>query len=226
MIDLKRIAAKRAAEYVRDGMVLGLGTGSTARLALEEICRLVNDGYQLTGIPTSKETEKLARELGIPLSTLDEVQSIDLTIDGADEVDPELCLIKGLGGALLREKIVAYWSKQEIIVVDSSKMVDQLGAKTPLPIEVIPYGYRKTKMALEDLGCRAKLRGDREPFLTDNGNFVLDCKFPQIEAPLELEHAIDDIPGVVENGLFLGMASRIVIGTESGAVVKERQGAL
>ncbi len=226
MSELKRTAAKKAVEFVEDGMILGLGTGSTAKLAVEEIGRLVRNGYQITGIPTSKETEKQARDLGISLTTLDEVQSIDLTIDGADEVDSELRLIKGMGGALLREKIVAFWSKQEIIVVDSSKMVDRLGVKTPLPVEVIPSGHLRTKEALESLGCLAKLRGDREPFLTDNGNYILDCKFQQIEAPRELEYAINNIPGVVENGLFLGMASRIVIGTESGAVVKERRRAV
>lgn len=224
MSELKLVAARKAVEYVQDGMIVGLGTGSTAKLAVDEIGRLVNDdGYDLMGIPTSKETEGQARQLGIPLTTLDQVESIDLTIDGADEVDPEFRLIKGLGGALLREKIVAYWSKQEIIVVDGSKLVDRLGMKTPIPVEVVPYGHRRTKEALESLGCTAKLRGDQTAFVTDNGNYILDCKFEVIETPLELEYTINNIPGVVENGLFLGMATRVVIGTESGAVVKERR---
>ncbi|WP_019176373.1 ribose-5-phosphate isomerase RpiA [Methanomassiliicoccus luminyensis] len=222
MSEKKLQAARKAVEFVKDGMVLGLGTGSTTRLAVDEIGKLVASGYKLVGIPTSIETEKQARSLGIPLTTLDQVKEIDLTIDGADEVDPRFRLIKGLGGALLREKIVAYHSKEEIIIVDDSKMVDQLGVKTPLPIEVIPFSHVRTKEAIEALGCVASLRGGDRPFVTDNGNYIYDCKFKVISEPEKIERDLNSIPGVVENGLFIGLASRVVVGTEKGAVVKER----
>jgi ribose 5-phosphate isomerase A len=222
MSDKKMAAAKRAVEFVEDGMVLGLGTGSTTRYAVDEIGKLVKDGYKLVGVPTSIETEKQARSLGIPLTTLDRVKELDLTIDGADEVDPRFRLIKGLGGALLREKIVAYHSRQEIIIVDDSKMVETLGVRTPLPVEVVQFSHVRTKEALESLGCAAVLRGGDRPFVTDNGNLIYDCKFAAIEYPEELEARLNAIPGVIENGLFLGLADRVVVGTEKGAVVKEK----
>ncbi|KQM12758.1 ribose 5-phosphate isomerase [Methanomassiliicoccales archaeon RumEn M1] len=222
MNETKKRAARKAVEYVEDGMVLGLGTGSTTRYAVEEIGRLVREGYELVGVPTSLETERQARSLGIPISTLEEVKRLDLTIDGADEVDPQFQLIKGLGGALLREKIVAYHSRQEIIIVDSSKIVQKLGVRTPLPVEVTPFSHGRTKEAIEELGCTAVLRGGETPFVTDNGNYIYDCKFNGIEDAERLEVDLDSIPGVVESGLFLGLASRVVIGTEEGVEVRER----
>jgi ribose 5-phosphate isomerase A len=222
MSEKKKAAAVKAIEWVRDGMVVGLGTGSTAYYAIEMIGKLVKEGYDLVGVPTSKSTEKLATEFGIPLASLDSVDRIDLTVDGADEVDPKLRLIKGMGGALLREKIVASVSTQEIIAVDDSKLVDVLGTKSPLPVEVIPFGHRNAKEAMEKYGCRAQLRGDESPFVTDSGNYIYDCRFVRIENPEELEKDLNLIPGVVENGLFLGLATRVVIGTEKGVVVRER----
>lgn len=222
MSSLKLQAARRAVELVEDGMVLGLGTGSTTRLAIDEIGKLVRDGYRLVGVPTSIETERQARSLNIPLSTLEKVGQIDLTIDGADEVDPCLRLIKGLGGALLREKMVAYYSKREVIIVDGSKVVDVLGVRTPLPVEVVQFGHLRTKSALEALGCVATLRGGESPFVTDNGNLIYDCKFDRISEPEETSTRIDSIPGVVENGLFIGLATSVVIGTERGTVIRER----
>lgn len=223
MIGKKQQAAKRAVEYVQDGMVLGLGTGSTTKLAVDEIGLLVKEGYDLVGIPTSLETERQARSLGIPLTTLDQVEAIDLTIDGADEVDPHLNLIKGLGGALLREKIVAYHSRREIIIVDDSKMVDVLGMRTPLPVEVAKFSHIKTRRTLESLGCKASLRGGEIPFTTDNGNFIYDCKFNAIEDPSGLESKLNSIPGVLENGLFLELANCVVIGTDDGPKVQTKR---
>jgi len=203
-------------------MVLGLGTGSTTRLAVDEIGKLVKDGYHLVGVPTSIETERQARSLNIPLSTLEEVGELDLTIDGADEVDPHFRLIKGLGGALLREKMVAHYSKKEVIIVDSSKVVDVLGVKTPLPVEVVQFGHRRTMRALEDLGSTAALRGGDRPFVTDNGNYIYDLKFADIRDPERTGSEIASIPGVVEHGLFIGLATSVVIGTENGAVIRKR----
>lgn len=219
---LKLQAARKAVKFIEDGMVLGLGTGSTTRLAVDEIGKLVKDGYRLVGVPTSIETERQARSLNIPLTTLEEAGELDLTIDGADEVDPRFRLIKGLGGALLREKMVAHYSKREIIIVDSSKIVDVLGVKTPLPVEVVQFGHRRTKAALEELGCVASLRGGDRPFVTDNGNFIYDCKFNAIVDPERMDCDISSIPGVVENGLFIGLATSVIVGTEGGAVLRER----
>lgn len=222
MSEKKMLAAQKAVEFVEDGMVLGLGTGSTTRFAVDEIGKLVKKGYRLVGVPTSVETESQARSLGIPLTTLDKVEQLDLTIDGADEVDPQFRLIKGLGGALLREKIVAYHSKQEIIIVDDSKVVEKLGVRTPLPVEVVTFSHQRTREAIESLGCRAALRGGERPVITDNGNLIYDCKFDAIDDPEGLERELNSIPGVVENGLFLGLASRVVIGTDSGVRVREK----
>lgn len=219
MIDRKLVAAQKAVEMVEDGMVLGLGTGSTTRLAVDSIGRLVREGYDLVGVPTSMETERQARSLGIRLTTLDQVGEIDLTIDGADEVDPAFRLIKGLGGALLREKMVAYYSRREVIIVDDSKRVDKLGTRVPLPVEVATFGHLRTKKELESLGCVAMLRGREQPFITDNGNLIYDCKFGPMEDPSALSARINTIPGVVENGLFIGLATCVIVGTDEGATV-------
>jgi len=222
MNDKKRVAGRKAVEWVRSGMVLGLGTGSTTYHALERIGELCGEGFDLVGIPTSNGTEELALRFGIPLTSLDDVRRIDLTIDGADEVDPQLRLVKGMGGALLREKIVASASKEVIIAVDDSKLVDVLGTKSPLPVEVVRFGHKRTKEAIESLGCTAELRGKESPFVTDTGNYIYDCRFMKIDRPEELEKDLSLIPGVVENGLFVGLASRVVIATDKGVTVRER----
>ncbi|OPY33213.1 MAG: Ribose-5-phosphate isomerase A [Methanomassiliicoccales archaeon PtaU1.Bin124] len=222
MSEKKRLAAERAVEFVQDGMVLGLGTGSTTYFAVEAIGRLVKQGWDLKGVPTSSATEEQARKLGIPLLRLDEVETIDLTIDGADEVDRGLDLIKGMGAALLREKMVAYISKQEVIIVDDSKIVKMLGTKSPLPIEVVQFGHERTRRHLEALGCRPELRGGGSPTITDNGNLIYNCRFESIPDPKGLETRLKRIPGVVETGLFLGMATKVVVAGENGIKIMER----
>ncbi len=216
MEELKRIAAHRAAEYVRDGMVVGLGTGSTARYAVEKLGEMVKEGLDIVGIPTSLETEQLARKAGIPLSTIDE-HDIDLTIDGADQVDGDLNLIKGGGGALLREKMVASCSREEIIVVDESKITDRFSF--PLPVEVVKFGWKSVARKLESMG----LEPARREFVTDNGNYILDCGYGSIDDLEEMERMLNGIPGVVENGLFVGLATMVIAGTAGGAKTIRRQ---
>ena len=216
MEELKRIAAHRATEYVRDGMVVGLGTGSTARYAVEKLGEMVKEGLDIVGIPTSLETEQLARKAGIPLSTIDE-HDIDLTIDGADQVDGDLNLIKGGGGALLREKMVASCSREEIIVVDESKITDRFSF--PLPVEVVKFGWKSVARKLESMG----LEPARREFVTDNGNYILDCRYGSIDDPEEMERMLNGIPGVVENGLFVGLATMVIAGTTGGAKTIRRQ---
>ncbi|HSV42703.1 MAG TPA: ribose-5-phosphate isomerase RpiA [Methanomassiliicoccales archaeon] len=222
MSELKRQAAERAVEYVKDGMTLGLGTGSTTYFAVEAIGRLVKQGWDLKGVPTSKATEQQALSLGIPLLGLEQVDRIDLTIDGADEVDPQLDLIKGLGGALLREKMVAFVSAQEIIIVDESKIVSKLGTRSPLPVEVVQFGHKRTRWHIEALGCRPVLRGGAAPFVSDNGNLIYDCHFQGIENAPDLEERLNKIPGVVESGLFLNMATKVVVASDKGIKILER----
>ncbi|HKL12367.1 MAG TPA: ribose-5-phosphate isomerase RpiA [Halanaerobiales bacterium] len=214
----KQIAGEKAAEFVKDGMTIGLGSGSTAAWATRKIGELVKEGLNIRAVPTSEETRELAKELEIPLTTLSEVRHIDLTIDGADEVDNNLNLIKGGGGALVREKIVAHESKRLIIVVDESKLVKKLGA-FPLPVEVVHFGCDKALINLEKLGCQAHLReeGD-EVFNTDNDNYIIDCNFEVIDNPEKLNTTINILPGVVESGLFINMAERVVVGREDGSV--------
>jgi len=222
-MNLKQAAGERAAEYVEDGMVLGLGTGSTVYYTILKVGELVKDGYELIGIPTSRATEELARSLGIQLGTLEDYPEIDLTIDGADEVDPDLNLIKGMGGALVREKIVAASSRKEIIVVDGTKMVRQLGTRSPLPVEVIPFGRRFVHDRLTVFGGRPELRErEHKPFVTDNGNQILDTTFDSITNPAGLERNINNLPGVVENGLFLEMADTVIIASDSGLEIIEK----
>ena len=186
---MKKIVAEAAVnKYVKDGMNVGLGTGSTAYYAIKRIGELVESGYDLTCVATSVQSEELARECGIKVVDVDEVDKLDVTIDGADEVDPKMQLVKGLGGALLREKIVAAATVKEIIVVDGSKLVDKLGTKAPLPVEVLRFGHLHTKYALERQGCKAELRmKDGEPFITDGGNYIYDCRFNGIDSPFFLE---------------------------------------
>ena len=220
----KRNAAERAVEFVESGMTLGLGTGSTAFYALRRLGERISQGelHNVIGVPTSEETAQLACEFGIPLTTLDDHPRLNLTIDGADEVDPDLNLIKGLGGALLREKIIAAVSRRIIIVVDDSKLVDQLGTRSPLPVEVVPFGWRIQVKYLEGLGAQSTLRrtAGGEPYLTDNGLYILDCRFSSIDDPYTLEMALNAQPGIVENGLFLDVVDTVVVGTADGIQIK------
>lgn len=199
-------------------MIVGLGTGSTAKFAVEALARRLQEGLKFTAVPTSGATAQQARALGIPL--IDLTSEIDLTIDGADEIHPAtLNLIKGKGGALLREKIVAAASKQLIIIADESKLVSQLGEKTPVPVEVIPFGWKSTALHLERLGCRATLRDN---FTTDGGHFILDCAFGTILDPQALAARIGMIAGVVEHGLFLGMATQAFVTHKNSVEIYRR----
>ena len=209
----KQAAGRAAAKLVRDGDVVGLGTGSTAYFAVVALGERVKAGLKIVGIPTSVKTGDLARQLGIPLTTLDENPQIDITLDGADEVDPKLNLIKGGGGALLREKVIATATKNMVVVVDSSKVVSVLG-KFPLPIEVISFARTVVENKIVSLGASPKLRTktDGSPYLTDNGNQILDCSFGQIADPAVLALILSDTPGIVEHGLFIGLAKVALVG--------------
>lgn len=207
----KEAAARASLRFVRDGDIVGLGSGSTAAYAVRFLGERVRAGLKIRGIPTSSQTRELATSLGVPLTTFDEVQEIDVTIDGADEVDPQLCLTKGGGGALLREKIVASASRQLVIIADSSKQVPMLG-NFPLPIEVIAFAQLLVKKKIEALGASVKLRqSNGSPFVTDEGHHILDCRFGQIPDPPALARRLSDMPGVVEHGLFINMASVVLI---------------
>ena len=218
-INPKQLSGERAVEYVENGMVVGLGTGTTAFFAIQKLGQRVADGLGICGVPTSEQSRRQAESEHIPLIGFDKIARIDLTIDGADEFDPHFNLVKGGGGALLREKIVASLSDREIIVADESKAVAHLGA-FPLPVEVIPFGWQAVQNLLADLGCRPALRRTRDaaPYLTDNGNYILDCDFGRIEDPPALEAKINAICGVVECGLFIGLTDRIIIGKTDGAI--------
>jgi ribose 5-phosphate isomerase A len=213
--DLEKEAAGRAAaKLVQDGDVVGLGTGSTAYFAVIALGERVKAGLKIIGIPTSVATADLARRVGIPLTTLDEHPEIDITIDGADEIDPNLNLIKGGGGALTREKVVATVSKKMVVVADSSKVVKTLG-KFPLPVEVIAFARTVIEKKIGALGGLPKLRmrPDGSPYLTDNGNEILDCSFGKIADPAGLARSLSEMPGVVEHGLFIGVAKVAFVGT-------------
>ncbi|MCQ3932880.1 MAG: ribose 5-phosphate isomerase A [Chloroflexi bacterium] len=221
--ELKRQAAERAVEQVKSGMVVGLGHGSTAIYAVRQIGALIQLGTlkNVLGVPCSQQIELEARRLDIPITTLEETPLIDLTIDGADEVDPQLEVIKGGGGALLREKMVAQASKREIIVVDESKLSGALCTKFALPIEVIPFGWTTHLAFLEGLGGRPKQRmaNDGSPFKTDQGNFIIDCKFDPLTTPAALAELAEKIKvrtGVVEHGFFIGVASEVIVAGADG----------
>ena len=209
----KEAAGRAAAKLVRDGDVVGLGTGSTAYFAVVAIGERVKAGLKIVGVPTSVATADLARQLGIPLTTLDEHPEIDITIDGADEIDPRLNLIKGGGGALLREKVVASVTKKMVVVGDSTKVVPALG-KFPLPVEIIPFARPVVERKLASLGATAKLRlkPDGQPFITDNSNHILDAGFGRIADPPFVARSLSETPGVVEHGLFIGFAKLALIG--------------
>ena len=219
---LKRQAAEAAVAEIRDGMAVGLGTGSTAAIAVELLGARVRDGLRIIGIPTSERTADQARALGIPLGTLAEHPSLDLTIDGADEVHTgTLDLIKGLGGALLREKIVAAASRRMVVMVDESKLVAQLG-RVPLPVEVATFGWEATARHLRAAGAESSLRmAAGEPYRTDGGNVILDCTL-DLADPAAAQARLKAITGVVETGLFINLASRIIAGTPNGPRILER----
>ncbi|MEE3265136.1 MAG: ribose-5-phosphate isomerase RpiA [SAR324 cluster bacterium] len=222
MISEKQRAAEAAVEYVKDGMIVGLGTGSTAEFAVKKLGERVRDGLAIRGIPTSDVTKVQAEEEGVPLIDFSETMYIDLTIDGADEIDVNLNMIKGGGAALLREKIVASASKEEIIIVSHEKFVKQLGS-FPLPVEVIPFGWQVIFNQLETLGGSPDLRLKQgQPLLTDQGNYIIDCRFRQIIDAAQLEQRLNMIPGVVENGLFTGLCTRMIMAEGEKIVVKER----
>ena len=215
--DLKRIAAEKAVARVESGMVLGLGTGSTAALAVEEIGRRLAAGElsDIVGIPTSTRTRDQAESLGIPLTTLEDHSVVDVTIDGADQVDPEGNLIKGGGGALLWEKIVAAATSRYVIVVDESKLVQRLGKGFPVPVEVMPFGWKTHLPAMRELGGEPELRSTDagDPYVTDGGHYIIDVTFPDgLGDPAHADHVLLHRPGVVETGLFLGMAPEVIVG--------------
>ncbi|OAK16399.1 ribose 5-phosphate isomerase A [Bacillus wiedmannii] len=218
MLNFKQLAGEYAANLVKDGMKVGLGTGSTVYWTIQKLGERVKEGLSFQAVPTSKETEVLAKQLNISLISLnDDVQSLDLTIDGADEIDANLQLIKGGGGALLREKIVATSSKELIIIADESKLVTHLGT-FPLPVEIIPFSWKQTERKIQSLGCQTTLRlKNNETFITDNNNMIIDCIFPyNITNPTNLHTQLKMITGVVETGLFVNMTSKAIIGTKNG----------
>jgi ribose 5-phosphate isomerase A len=223
-MDLKEMAAAEAVKLVRDGMVVGLGSGSTASIAIRLLGEKVRSGWKIIGVPTSQDSEELARSVGIPIGELKDHHSVDLTIDGADEVDPNLNLIKGLGGALVREKIVASATNMEIIVVDESKMVTYLGQKAPLPVEVVKFASESTMRRLQKFGCEPVLREKSGiAFITDNGNLIVDCRFERIDDPKRLETDINLLPGVVDNGLFVGLAHKVIVASTGGLKILDRK---
>ncbi|MDR4984407.1 ribose 5-phosphate isomerase A [Bacillus cereus] len=222
-MNLKQLAGEYAADFVQDNMKIGLGTGSTVYWMIQKLGKRVQKGLSIQAVPTSKETEALAQQLNIPLILLNDIQTLDLTIDGADEIDSNLQLIKGGGGALLREKIVAASSKELIIIADESKLVTHLG-NFPLPVEIIPFSWKQTENKIQSLGCQTTLRlKNNDIFITDNNNIIIDCVFPNhISNPANLHEQLKMIPGVVETGLFIDMTSKAIIGTENG--IKELKG--
>ncbi len=227
--EAKEAAAREALKHVRDGMKLGLGTGSTAAKFVAGLGRMVADGLNVVCVPTSEATRQQAESLNIPLTRLDEEPILDLTVDGADELDADLTLIKGGGGALLREKIVASSSRQMIVIADSSKKVSRLG-QFPLPVEIVPFGVKSTAMKIEHAarwaGCEGELalriRHD-ELFVTDNGNVIIDCSFGRIPDAQKLASVLSTIPGVVDHGLFIDMAGLAILGGPDGIEVISRK---
>jgi ribose 5-phosphate isomerase A len=218
----KQAAAEVAVGLVESGMIVGLGTGSTAKLAVEALGKRVKDGLHIVGIPTSEHTARQARGLGIRISSLAEHTEVDMTIDGADEIQRgTLDLIKGHGGALLREKVVASSSHRLIIIADETKLVDRLGTRFAVPVEVVPFGWQAAERKLQKLGAHTLLRPgpDDKPFVTDGGNFIVDCSFSPIEAPAALDQELNSVVGVVEHGLFLSMTSRAIVAGQDGVRV-------
>ncbi|HXQ26845.1 MAG TPA: ribose-5-phosphate isomerase RpiA [Candidatus Acidoferrales bacterium] len=224
----KKAAAEEALKLVEDGMVLGLGTGSTAAFFVSALGRrIAEDGLRITGIPTSVQTETQAHSLRLPLTTFAQHAQIDLTIDGADEVElGTLYLVKGHGGALLREKIVAAASKRMVIIADETKLVERLGSLVSVPIEVVRFGWQATGRRLTELGGNPSLRldSDKKPYVTDSGNYIMDCAFGPIEKPKEIAHHLDHVVGAVEHGLFLGFAQEVIVGGREGVQTFKKSG--
>jgi ribose 5-phosphate isomerase A len=214
-MDAKQRAGEAALQHVKSGMIIGLGTGSTARYFIEAVASAVRNGQlrDVRAVPTSVDSEKLAVKSGIPVVTFAQTTRVDLTVDGADEIAPDLTLIKGLGGALLREKMVAQNSSKLIIIADASKLVTKLGTKSPLPVEVTPFGFEASECYLRGLDCVPTLRraANGELFVTDNGNYIFDCKFAAIANPAELNQKLASRAGIVESGLFIGLATAAII---------------
>jgi ribose 5-phosphate isomerase A len=225
MDDLKRQAAIAALEAVKDGMIVGLGTGSTASHFIRELGSRVREGLRVHGIPTSEASQKLAGEVGVPLVTFRESPTIDVTVDGADEVSDGLDLIKGLGGALVREKVVAHASKRMIVVVDETKLTAKLGHKAPVPVEVVPFAVDVVRAQLLLWGGEPKLREkDGKPFVSDNGNLILDWWHGPIDQPWALEKQIKGVTGVVDSGIFANVATDVIAATSSGIRKLTRKG--
>ena len=223
VIPEKQLAAEAACDYIKDGMIVGLGTGTSAEFAVRKLGNLVREGLSIRGIPTSNRTKKLAEAEGIPLIDFSESMFIDLTIDGADEIDGNLNMIKGGGAALLQEKIVASVSRKEIIVGSKTKMVDHLGS-FPLPVEVVPFGWQVVFNQLESLNANPDLRlNNGQPLLTDQENYIIDCHFRKISNPKLLENQINMIPGVVENGLFINLCTKMILADGEKLIVKDRK---
>lgn len=222
-MEQKKIAGEKAVEYIKDGMILGLGTGSTAYYMIRKVGELVANGMNIKAVATSKSTEKLAKELNIPLLSIDEVEKIDLDIDGVDEIDSDFNAVKGGGGALFREKMVANLAKEVIWIMDESKLVDYIG-EFPLPVEILPYGYKHTLKALRDNFLYPVLRlKDGKTFVTDNGNYIADL---HIGKPININNilkTLNNITGVLEVGLFINMCDRIIVGTDKGVKVIEKK---
>lgn len=223
--DLKKQAGEEAVRHIEDGMIVGLGTGSTVEYFLRELGKQVKNGLKIQGIPTSVHTKRIAKEENIPLTTIEEHPKIDVTVDSADEVDSFLNLVKGGGGALVREKIIAFNSKKVIIIIDDSKIVKALGIDFPLPVEIVKFAWTSTKKTLEEFGCEVTLREvmEGEPFITDNGNYILDCEFEHIEDPEQLHVNLNNIPGVVENGLFIGVVDEVIVGGKQGIMTLDKE---
>ena len=220
-MNAKQLAAIRAVDFIENGMTVGIGTGSTAVFAIEAIGEKIKKGIAVKAVASSLRSENLAKDAGIHLVPFSEVHTINIYIDGADEVDKDYNLIKGGGGALLREKILAFHAQQFIVIVDRSKLVHHLG-KFALPVEVIPFAWELSFRQLQKLGCSPHLRSkENEIYCTDNGNYIIDCRFEKIEAPDQLHNSINAIPGVVENGLFLkNMVSKVIAGYETGQIIE------
>jgi ribose 5-phosphate isomerase A len=215
--DLKKQAALAALDEIRSGMIVGLGSGSTAALFIRELGGRVRGGLKVAGIPTSEESRRIAEEVGVPLTSFEQNPQIDVTIDGADEVSPDLHLTKGLGGALVREKIVAHASRRVVIIVDESKLVEHLGTKTPIPIEVIPLAVPRVLLQLKEIGGEARIREKNgRPFVSDNGNTILDWNHGAIDEPASLEKQLKLITGIVDSGIFANVAKCVIVAGGSG----------